>query len=86
MKVPVMCCVNYTEVQQRNDVKVRFKICNFDIEDNNISNVVMFRKDDIKFLSDDCKLNFDDMSTLKAYRKKLPFKTLGELKTYIKNS
>jgi hypothetical protein len=86
MKVPVMCCVSFIEVKQNSDVKHQFKVCDFDIEDNNITNLVMFDKfkDIIKTLSDDCKLKFDDMSTLKAYRKKLPFKTLGELKNYLK--
>ena len=86
MKIPVGCCVNFTEVKQNGDVKIRFKVCNFDIESGNVINLVMFDKfkEKIKTLPDDCKLNFNDMSTLKAYRKKLPFKTLGELKSFIK--
>jgi len=57
-----------------------------ELEPNKLQLVLKFDKfkDIIKTLSDDCKLKFDDMSTLKAYRKKLPFKTLGELKNYLK--
>ena len=44
MKVPVMCCVSFTEVKQNSDIKHQFKVCDFDIEDNNITNLVMFDK------------------------------------------
>lgn len=88
MKTSIMCCVHFVEIKQNNDTKISFKVCNFDIENDNITNFVMFDKykNTIKTLSDDCKLTFHDVNTLKTYRKKLSFKTLGELKTYIKNT